>query len=128
MTRRAAAALGLAGAAAIAATAVPSGNAKDRFDLKGEVYGNATFKIEMKNQAGRKLTRIKAGTYRIKIEDKASIHNFRLKGPGVNRATSVPRRAETVWTVRLKPGRYVFVCDPHATTMRGSFRVTAANA
>jgi plastocyanin len=128
VNRRAAAALGLAGAAAIAATAVPSGNAKDRFDLKGEVYGNTAFKIEMKNAAGRKLTRIKAGTYRIKIEDKATIHNFRLKGPGVNRATSTPRMTETIWTVRLKPGRYVFVCDPHATTMRGSFRVTAANA
>ena len=126
MTRRATAALGLAAAAAIAATAaVPSGNAKDRFDLKGEVYGNALFKIEMKNQAGRKLTSIKAGTYRIKIEDKATIHNFRLIGPGVNRATSIPRRAETVWTVRLKPGRYQFVCDPHVGAMRGSFRVTA---
>ena len=123
MTRRVTAALGLVAAAGIAAAAVPSGNAKDRFDLKGEVYGDAAFKIEMKNAAGRKLTRIKAGTYRIKIEDKASIHNFRLNGPGVNRATSIPRKAETVWTVRLKPGRYVFVCDPHASTMRGSFRV-----
>ena len=128
MTRRASAALVLVAAAATAAAAVPSGNAKDRFDLKGEVYGNSLFKIEMKNQANRKLTTIKAGTYRIKIEDKATIHNFRLTGPGVNRATSIPRTAETVWTVRLKPGRYQFVCDPHVGTMRGSFRVTAANA
>ena len=123
MTRRATAALGLVGAAAIAVAAVPSGNAKDRFDLKGEVYGNSLFKIEMKNAAGRKLTSIKAGTYRIKIEDKATIHNFRLTGPGVNRATSIPFLAETIWTVRLKPGRYQFVCDPHAGAMRGSFRV-----
>jgi hypothetical protein len=125
MSRRVTAAVGLVGAAAIAVAAVPSGNAKDRFDLKGEVYGYATFKIVMKNAAGRKLTRIKAGTYRIKIEDKATIHNFRLKGPGVNRATSTPRKTETVWKVRLRPGRYVFVCDPHASVMRGSFRVTA---
>jgi len=123
VTRRATAVLGLVAAAGIAAAAVPSGQAKDRFDLKGEVYGNAAFKIEMKNAAGRKLTRIKAGTYRIKIEDKATIHNFRLNGPGVNRATSTPRTTETVWTVRLKPGRYVFLCDPHASTMKGSFRV-----
>ena len=123
MTRRATAGLGLVAAAAIAAAAVPSGQAKERFDLKGQVYGDAAFKIEMKNAAGRKLTSIKAGTYRIKIEDKATIHNFRLTGPGVNRATSTPRLAETVWTVRLKPGRYVFVCDPHASVMRGSFRV-----
>ena len=125
MTRRVSLALALLGAAVIAAVAVQAGNAKDRFDLKGEVYGDSLFKIEMKNAAGRKLTTIKAGTYRIKIEDKATIHNFRLKGPGVNRATSIPRRAETIWTVRLKQGRYVFVCDPHAGSMRGSFRVTA---
>jgi plastocyanin len=123
MSRRATAVLGLVAAAGIAAVAVPSGSAKESFDLKGEVYGNTAFKIEMKNAAGRKLTRIKAGTYRIKIEDKATIHNFRLTGPGVNRATSTPRTTETVWRVRLKPGRYVFVCDPHASTMKGSFRV-----
>lgn len=98
--------------------------AKDDFQLKGEVYGNSLFKIEMKNQANRKLTSVKAGRYRIKIEDKASIHNFRLRGPGVNRATSVPARAETIWTVTLTRGTYRFLCDPHATTMRGSFKVT----
>jgi len=32
------------------------------------------------NAASRKLRSILAGTYRIKIEDKASIHNFRLRG------------------------------------------------
>ena len=101
-----------------------AGTAKDRIDLKGEVYPNARFKIEMKNGANDDLTRIKAGTYRIKVEDMATIHNFRLTGPGVNRATSIPRRAETFWTVTLKPGRYTFLCDPHAS-MRGSFGVTA---
>ena len=125
MTRRVSLALALLGAAVIAAVAVQAGNAKDTFALKGEVYGNSLFKIEMKNAAGRKLTTIKAGTYRIKIEDKATIHNFRLTGPGVNKATSIGGRAETIWTVRLKKGRYTFVCDPHAGSMRGSFRVTA---
>jgi plastocyanin len=78
----------------------------------------------MKNAAGRPLKTVKAGTYRIKIEDKATTHNFRLKGPGVNKATSVSRRVETTWTVRLRPGKYTFRCDPHASMMRGSFRVT----
>ena len=96
---------------------------KDSFGLKGEVYA-AGFKIEMKNAANRKLTSVKAGTYRIKIEDEATIHNFRLRGPGVNRATSVPRKTETIWTVQLKRGTYTFLCDPHANNMRGSFRVT----
>ena len=98
-------------------------SSKDNFNLKGEVYPTG-FKIELKNAANRKLTAVKAGSYRIKIEDEATIHNFRLKGPGVNKATSVPRKSELIWTVQLKPGTYTFLCDPHASTMRGTFRVT----
>ena len=113
--------LGLS-AITLAATAAGAPT-KDGFGLKGEVY-RAGFKIEMKNSANRKLTTTKAGTYRIKIEDEATIHNFRLRGPGVNRATSVPRTTETIWTVRLKRGTYTFLCDPHASNMRGTFRVT----
>jgi plastocyanin len=103
------------------ATAAPF---KENFQLKGEVYASG-FKIEMKNQANKKLTSVKAGTYRIKIEDKATIHNFRLKGPGVNKATSVPGKTDDlIWTVTLKKGTYTFLCDPHASMMRGTFKVT----
>jgi plastocyanin len=109
----------------IVLTGASAGNAKDSFDLKGEVYGNSVFKIEMKNSANKKLTTVKAGTYKIKVEDKGTIHNFHLKGPGVNKSTSVGGTGETTWTVKLKPGTYTFVCDPHASQMRGSFRVTA---
>jgi plastocyanin len=101
---------------------VSAGSTKDRFDLKGEVY--QTFKIEMKNSANRPLNTVKAGTHRIKIEDKATAHNFHLTGPGVNKSTSVSGVGETIWTVKLKPGKYTFVCDPHSSAMRGSFRVT----
>jgi plastocyanin len=110
----------------VLALAVALGNAalaKDSFALKGEVYPN--FKIEMKNAANRPLKTIKAGTYRMKVEDKSAIHDFHLVGPGVNRTTSVGFVGERIWTVRLKPGKYTFMCDPHAGQMRGSFRVTA---
>jgi plastocyanin len=106
------------------ASGASAGPAKDNFQLKGEVYGNSLFKIEMENKAGKKIRALKAGTYRIKVEDKATIHNFRLRGPGVNKATSVPGRAETIWTVRLRKGTYTYLCDPHASSMRGSFKVT----
>lgn len=96
---------------------------KETFGLKGEVYRTG-FKIEMKNAANRKLTTVKAGSYRIKIEDAAAIHNFRLRGPGLNQATSVPRTTEAIWAVTLKRGTYTFLCDPHASAMRGTFRVT----
>jgi len=113
----------LAMASLVVATSAGGVPAKDSFALKGEVYATG-FKIEMENAAGRKLRSIRAGTYRIKIEDKATIHNFRLRGPGINRATSVPRRSEQIWTVKLQKGTYRFLCDPRAATMRGTFRVT----
>jgi plastocyanin len=97
--------------------------AKDSFDLKGQVYQN--FKIEMKNSANSPLKTVKAGTHRIKIEDKTSIHSFHLTGPGVNKSTSVSGVGEAIWTVKLKPGKYTYFCDPHASSMRGSFRVTS---
>lgn len=109
--------------AALAKNGVQAGAAKDRFALKGQVYDS--FKIEMKNRANRPLRTVKAGTYRIKIEDKSAVHNFHLIGRGVNKATSVPGIGETIWTVKLRPGKYTFVCDPHPSSMRGSFRVTA---
>jgi len=110
------ASLVVAGPAGAAAT-------KDTFSLKGEVYPKG-MKIEMKNAANRKLTSVRAGTYRIKVEDEATIHNFHLRGPGVNRATSIPRRSEQIWRVQLRKGTYTFVCDPHARFMHGSFRVS----
>ena len=97
------------------------GSRTSRFDLKGEVYPN--FKIELKTAAGRRVTALAAGTYRIKVEDASAIHNFHLVGPGVNRATTIAGTAETIWTVRLKAGGYTFMCDPHAGQMRGTFRV-----
>jgi plastocyanin len=69
-------------------------------------------------------TTVKAGTYTIVVHDKSNIHNFRLTGPGVNKFTSVPAVATTTWKVTLKKGIYRFVCDPHATIMKGVLRVT----
>jgi plastocyanin len=67
---------------------------------------------------------VKAGTYVITIHDRASIHDFHLTGPGVNKTTSVPAVATTKWTVKLKKGTYHFVCDPHRTIMHGILKVT----
>ncbi len=86
------------------------------------------FDISLKTTPGKKVTRLPAGTYRIVVNDRNGFdnpHNFRLRGPGVNRATSVPFAGRRVWTVKLRPGAYRFLCDPHELAMHGSFRVTA---
>jgi plastocyanin len=51
------------------------------------------------------------------------MHNFHLRGPGVNKATTVRAKRTVTWTVTLRRGTYRYVCDPHARRMRGSFRV-----
>ena len=92
--------------------------------LKGEVGPGFSIEVEKGN---KDLKTIKAGTYSIKIQDKSSIHNFHLKGPGVNKSTSVGFVGERIWTVTLKPGKYTYWCDPHSSMMHGSFRVVASS-
>ena len=72
---------------------------------------------------GKKVTSLKAGTYTIVVNDKAADHNFHLSGPGVNKLTSVSGKGTTTWKVVLKKGTYKYVCDPHASFMKGSFTV-----
>ena len=89
--------------------------------LTGEV--GPGFTIELK-QGSKDVKTLKAGTYTIKVEDKSSIHNFHLIGPGVNKATTVPFAGTKTWTVKLRPGIYRYQCDVHATSgMKGKFTV-----
>jgi hypothetical protein len=70
------------------------------------------------------VTQIDAGEYLIVTEDKAIEHNFHLMGAGVDLFTSVENVETTSWTVVFADAQlYRFQCDPHATTMRGSFKV-----
>lgn len=110
-------------AAVIAAViAVPAFAKTSATTLKGEV--GPGFSIEV-TKAGKDLKTIKAGTYKIKVEDKGSIHNFHLLGPGLNKRTTVPFTGQTTWTIKLKPGKYTYQCDEHASEgMKGTFKVT----
>jgi plastocyanin len=112
----------LAAAVAAALIAVPAYAKSSAVTLKGEV--GPGFSIEVK-KGNKDLETIKAGTYKLKVEDKGSIHNFHLFGPGLNKKTGVPFTGETTWTIKLKPGRYTYQCDPHASSgMKGHFKVT----
>jgi plastocyanin len=64
----------------------------------------------------------KAGKVKIVVNDRSSIHNFHLTGPGVNVKTAVSAVGTKTFTVTLKKGTYKFICDPHPF-MKGSFTV-----
>lgn len=66
----------------------------------------------------------KAAKIKLVVSDKSSQHNFHLTGPGVNVKTSVGQSGTKTFTITLKKGTYKFMCDPHASFMKGSFKVT----
>jgi len=82
------------------------------------------FSINLK-LGGKPATKLKQGVrYRLVINDRSSIHNFHLRGPGMDRQlTTVGFTGTKSFVVTLKKGTYRFFCDPHASFMRGSFRV-----
>lgn len=84
------------------------------------------FTITVKRN-GVKVKTLRPGKYTLVVADKSSAHNFRLRGPGLNRAvTSVAFRGTKTVTVTLRVGRYTYHCDPHALGgMKGTFRVTS---
>jgi hypothetical protein len=100
-------------------TTEPSG---DGTALKGSV--GPGFEISLSTDDGTPVTSLAAGSYELEVEDLSTAHNFHLTGPGdVDVATEVGEEGDESFTVELVPGEYTFVCDPHATTMRGSFEV-----
>jgi plastocyanin len=73
-------------------------------------------------RAGVRFASVKAGLAVVVVKDRSAIDNFRLIGPGVNRATTRAGRATVTWRVALKKGRYVFRSDA-TPTLKGAFRV-----
>jgi plastocyanin len=109
----------LAAALAAAAPSAPAAPTK----LVASVGPGFTITL---TKGGKKVTSLKAGAYSITVNDKSTFHNFHLTGPGgVNKKTTVGfKGTPKAWTVRFRKGTYRYVCDPHATMMKGSFKVT----
>jgi uncharacterized protein (DUF2141 family) len=83
------------------------------------------FTIDLK-QGTRPVKTLKAGTYKVVIHDKSSIHGWSLDGPhGFAKAISaVPATGTKTVTLKLKAGAYTFYCPAHKPTMFGHFKVT----
>ena len=107
-------------AAMVAALVVPSALAASP-TLTGTVGPGFTITLK---KGTAKVTKLKAGSYTIKVSDKSKIHNFHLKGPGVSKTTSVGGTGTSTWKVTLKKGKYTIVCDPHASFMKSTFVVS----
>jgi plastocyanin len=91
--------------------------------LVGSTGPDGAFHITL-TKGGKKVTKLKAGKYTIVVKDVAKTHDFHLTGPGLSKKTPVKGKGTYTWHVTLKKGTYRFVCDPHKTIMKGSFKVT----
>ena len=121
----------VAGAAATAAAAVssapsPAGgaDAKVLTAVVGEKADPDAFTLTLQDSTGAAVTTLPAGEYQVRVSDLSKIHNFVLKGTGVDEATSVPEVAEVTWTVQLQAGTYTAVCGPHPKKMQATVTVT----
>ena len=110
-------------AAIVAVIAVPAAYAGSAGSttLTGTVGPGFTITLK---KGTTNVTKLKAGTYVFKISDKSSIHNFHIKGPGVDKKTGVGFQGSVTWKLKLSPGKYTFMCDPHKAFMHGSFTVS----
>jgi plastocyanin len=115
--------IALASLVALAAAVAPAAfGAPSKTVLSGSV--GPGFTISLNDASGHKVSKLKAGVYTINVVDKASIHDFHLMGPGVDKViTSVGFTGTKSVTVTLKKGKYTYVCDPHSSSMKGSFTV-----
>jgi NitT/TauT family transport system substrate-binding protein len=72
---------------------------------------------------GRPLTRLSnPGPYTFVVSDNSRAHNFTLRGPRVNRRTSVRGRGRSTWTLNLRKGTYRYWSSARPGVKK-SFRV-----
>jgi len=103
------------------ALAAPIGATSSVTKLTGTVGPGFTITLK---KGTAKVKTLKVGSYKITVKDKSGIHDFHLKGPGVNKViTATPFQGTKTVTVKLKKGKYTYVCDPHATIMKATFTV-----
>jgi hypothetical protein len=112
------------GACALLAGSAGAGQA-DNPVLTGDVGLNDAFTITLTDASGAQVKHLDPGTYTLVIHDHSTFHNFDFSGPGVAVATDVAFVGDQTATVTLTDGTYFYVCDPHASRMKGSFTVGA---
>jgi hypothetical protein len=120
-------ALAAAVAAAFAAAFAVSAAARPAAapTLTGTVGPGFTISLALN---GKKVTKLEAGSYRIVVTDKATIHNFVIeqeKGGTFEKAiTTVPFTDRKTETVKLTKGSWKVYCQPHKSVMFQNFTVS----
>jgi copper binding plastocyanin/azurin family protein len=103
-------------------TTTTGGGTELGFTLLGSV--GPGFEISVTTPSGDAPETLTPGDWELQVDDESSAHNFHLTGPGgVDVSTEVGEEGAETFQVELQPGTYSFVCDPHASSMNGTFEV-----
>jgi PASTA domain-containing protein len=94
------------------------------YDLEGGVDDD--WSIWLVPPGGDNVTTLPPRTYVIDVSDSSKDHNYHLRGPAVDIATSIGREEYTVWTVTLAPGTYEYFSDSEPREIRETFTVSAS--
>jgi hypothetical protein len=124
MTRKFFVAIAAVAVAALALTAASFARSSGTPTLVGTVGPGYTISVKKNNTAVKTL---KAGTYKLVIHDKSSIHAFSLDGPHgyAKDFTTVKFVGTKTFTVKLVAGKYKAYCPPHESFMFKHFTVTS---
>ena len=119
--------IGLAAlAVALPSQAAPAKHHKRKHPKVKKLYGRTGpgYDIRLTNYHFVPIKRLKRGRYTFVIQDRSTLHDFHLVGPGVDKKTPVRFFGTKTWKkVRLRRGKYRYFCDVHRKRMHGSFVV-----
>jgi NitT/TauT family transport system substrate-binding protein len=75
------------------------------------LQATATDKLLLLKLDGKAVKTLSAGPDTFVVTDRSKTQNFRLKGPGVNKSTSLKATGRATWTVTLRKGTYRYWSD-----------------
>jgi hypothetical protein len=75
---------------------------------------------------GQPVTALEAGNYSFAVTDRSKTDNVHITGPGVTVATGRRFRGHKTWTLRLRPGTYLYRSDRQKSQLHGTFTVLTA--
>ncbi|MCW2963877.1 MAG: hypothetical protein JWO17_1129 [Actinomycetia bacterium] len=113
---------GVVVAAAAALTAVAFARHSSTLTLNGTDGPGYTINLKI---GGKAVSKLKTGTYKVVISDRAAMHGWSLDGPNgfAKDLSPVPFVGTKTVTLKLKAGKYKFYCPAHEATMFGHFTV-----
>jgi len=92
-----------------------------RRPLSGSI--SAAHKLSLRNAFGLAVREVVSDRYVITVKDRSAKDSFRLRGPGVNRATGLAFRGTARWSLTLKEGVYTATSGARKSVRR-TIRVT----